>query len=118
MIKIVKRGVINKLTVNMLQAAYVFLSSFLAEAYRPQWPGAWDINHTQAEAVLSSASELEIYFIVCCEQLCLAFCLWLAAKHGHWLSQEQVQEADTWVVPAIKGLMVGAFAGKPILQLW
>ena len=97
----------------MLQAAYVFLSSFLAEAYRPQWPGSWDINHTQAEAVLSSASELETYISVFCEQSCLAFCLWLAAKHGHWLSQEQAEEADTWVVPAIKGLMVGAFAGKP-----
>ena len=57
--RIVKWEVINKLTVNMLQAAYVYLSSFLAEAYRPQWPGSWDINHSQAEAVLSSASELE-----------------------------------------------------------
>ena len=47
-------------------------------------------------------------------QICLAFCLWLAAKHGHVLSQEQVEEADTWVVPAIKGLMVGAFSGKII----
>ena len=97
---------------NMLQAAYKFLSSFLAEAYRPQWPGAWDINHSQAEAVLSSASELLEYFSLSGEHFCLAFCLWLAAKHGHSLSQAQVEEGDPWVVPAIKGLMVGSFAGK------
>ena len=47
-------------------------------------------------------------------QFCLAFVLWLAAKHGHLLSQEQGEEADTWVVTAIKGLMVGAFSGKMI----
>ena len=49
-----------------------------------------------------------------CIQFCLAFVLWLAAKHGHLLSQEQGEEADTWVVNAIKGLMVGAFSGKMI----
>ena len=41
----------------LLQAAYNFITAFLAEAYRPLWPGSWDVTHSQAEALLSSSSE-------------------------------------------------------------
>ena len=43
-----------------LQAAYNFLTAFLTEAYRPLWPGSWDVTHSQAEALLSSSSECEV----------------------------------------------------------
>ena len=44
----------------LLQAAYNFLTAFLAEAYRPLWPGSWDVTHSQAEALLSSSSKCEV----------------------------------------------------------
>ena len=49
-----------------LQAAYNFLTAFLAEAYRPLWPGSWDVTHSQAEALISSSSECEVKKVDLC----------------------------------------------------